>query len=340
MKSAVVMAGLSVVFGVVGLTVVGGGDVFRADTYSLTHYSPGLTVLALLAFLATWLAPAFRIQLLCREQGSVSFWRALLVQLATSFGAAVTPGKSGAGVAGTAALSTLGLSIGQGLNIAVQQALLDLAFYSWALPLSLVYILASRRFDLPLSIELAGLALTLMFVFALVFRRKLPRVLLRVALGTARLPLPLRFQRWLRRTTYDYYRSAHLTLGLSQGEWFRAHLATAVGWLSNYLLLWTLLRLDGADAALPSVLAILTLVSVTANIVPTPGGAGFIEVAVGLATQLQVSSRIATALLLWRLGTFYIIYPVGPLVSWLLYRNRSLPSVRTRPGATLNERDV
>ena len=338
MKSAVVMAGLSVVFGVVGLVVVAGSAVFQPETYLLTHYRPGLALLALAAFLATWLAPVFRVQILCREHVAVPFGRALLVQLATSFGAAVTPGKSGAGVAGTAALSTLGLSVGQGFNLAIQQAFLDLAFYSFALPLSLAYIVLSGKFALPLSLEVAGLVVSAVFVLALVFKRKLPRLLLRGALATARLPLPGRVKRWLRRAALDYYRSAHVDLKLSRTEWFGAHLATAVGWTSNYLLLWTLLQLDGAEAALPAVLAIVTLVSITANVVPTPGGSGFIEVAVGLATQAQSSNRVAAALLLWRLGTFYLIYLVGPLVSWLLYRNRSPTPTQTRPNLT--ERDA
>lgn len=331
------MAGLSVVFGVVGLVVVAGRAVFQPETYLLTHYRPGLALLALLAFLATWLAPVFRIQILCRERIKVPFGRALLVQLATSFGAAVTPGKSGAGVAGTAALSTLGLSVGQGFNLAVQQALLDLAFYSFALPLSLAYIVLSGKFQLPLSLELAGLALSVGLVAAIVFKRNLPRLLLRGALLATRLPLPGRVTRWLRRATLDYYRSAH-TLELSRAEWLGAHVATAVGWLGNYFLLWTLLQLDGAEAALPAVLAIVTVVSITANVVPTPGGSGFTEVAVGLATQAQSSSRVAAALLLWRLGTFYIIYLVGPLVSWLLYRTRSPPLTQTPPN--LKERDA
>lgn len=338
MKSAVVMAGLSVVFGVVGLLIVAGRAVFQPETYLFTHYQPGLALLALLAFLATWLAPVFRIQILCREHVAVPFGRALLVQLATSFGAAVTPGKSGAGVAGTAALSTLGLSVGQGFNLAVQQALLDLAFYSFALPLSLAYIVLSGKFQLPLSLELAGLILSVGFAVAVAFKRRLPRLLLRGALWAVRLPLPGRVKRWLRRATLDYYRSAHVGLELSRAEWFGAHLATAVGWLSNYFLLWTLLQLDGAEAALPAVLAIVTLVSLTANVVPTPGGSGFTEVVVGLATQAQSSSRVAAALLLWRLGTFYLIYLVGPLVSWLLYRTRSPLPAQIRPN--LKERDA
>ena len=340
MKSAVVMAGLSVVFGVVGLVLVVGDDVFRPETYVLTHYSPGLAALALLAFITAWLAPAFRIQLLCRERVTLPFWRALLVQLATSFGAAVTPGKSGAGVAGTAALSTLGFSVGQSFNIAVQQALLDLAFYSWALPLSLAYLVLSDKFKLPLSLELAGLALALGLVIALLFRRKVPELLLRVALTAARLPLPGRVRLWLQRATHDYYRSAQTEFRLSRTGWLGAHVATAVGWLSNYALLWALLKLDGAEAALSGVVAVLTLVSVTANIVPTPGGSGFIEVVVGLATQAQSSSRVAAALLLWRLGTFYIIFFIGPFASWLLYRNRSAQLTRPRAGVRLNERDV
>ena len=338
MKSAVVMAVLSVVFGGVGLVVVAGDDVFRPATYALNSPSPGLTLLALLAFCVAWSAPAFRIQLLCREHVVIPFWRALLVQLATSFGAAVTPGKAGAGVASTAAFSTLGLSVGQGFNLAIQQALLDLVFYSWALPLSLAYLVLSSKFKLPLSLELAGSALALVFVVALLFRRKVPRLLLRGTLWVARLPVSRRFKRWLRRTSYDYYRSAQTELALSRMEWLGAHAATALGWLSNYTLLWALLRLDGAEATLFGVLAVLTLVSITANVVPTPGGSGFIEVAVGLATQAPSSSTFTASLLLWRLGTFYLIFLVGPLTSWLLYSNRSAPPTHTR--SALNKRDA
>jgi uncharacterized protein (TIRG00374 family) len=104
--------------------------------------------------------------------------------------------------------------------------------------------------------------------------------------------------------------------------WLTLHLATAAGWFGGFVLLWLLLELYGVDAGLLATLAILSSVTLVSHFVPTPGGSGFIEAAVGLSIGANPGSGVAAALLVWRLASFYVIYLLGPPAGWLLYQSR------------------
>jgi uncharacterized membrane protein YbhN (UPF0104 family) len=96
---------------------------------------------------------------------------------------------------------------------------------------------------------------------------------------------------------------------------------TAAGWLGGFLLLWSFLELYGVQTGLLATLAILSSLTLVSHFVPTPGGSGFIEAAVGLGIGATGGS-VAAALLLWRLASFYAVYLMGPPAGWLLYQSR------------------
>ena len=82
-------------------------------------------------------------------------------------------------------------------------------------------------------------------------------------------------------------------------------------------------------------LALLNVLTMVSNLVPTPGGAGFVEAAVGFSVGPDArsgSSSVAAALLVWRIVAFYVIFLFGPLAAWLLFLRARTGDVIRRSG--------
>lgn len=320
MKRLLLALVLSLVLGALGLYLASPEGLFNPATYRNLQPTPGWLVLCAVAFVVQWGAPALKIALLCRTQSfPVGFRRALLVSLSSALGSALTPGKSGGGPVVALALKRLGLPLGKGLNIILQVLVLDMLFYALSLPLSLGYLFwagspspAAERVAVPLVMLMIGVAVGLV---------RFPRVFVRGMLALARWRPLKRFSNTFKKGARDYYRSAAAFRALSPASWLTLMMVTAVGWLGNYGLLWGCMGLYGLDIDLPRLLASLNLITFGANLVPTPGGSGFIEAAVGVSLSQEM---LTAPLLLWRVGTYYAVFLLGPVAGSLLYRAHPL----------------
>ena len=94
-----------------------------------------------------------------------------------------------------------------------------------------------------------------------------------------------------------------------------------------FLLLWALLALYAGGRDPLVVVAFLVVISLLATFVPTPGGSGFFEAAVGLTTG---GPNGVAPLVLWRIATFHLYYLLGPLAAWWTFRSRSSRRRRDR----------
>lgn len=331
MKRALLVFLLSLTLGALGLWLVYRDTLLKPESYRLEHAYPPLLLVAGLAFLLHLLAPAIKLMLLCRYQGlPMRLRKAFLIQLVTVFGAVVTPGNSGSAPAMVMALSRLGYPVGKGVGIAAQNVLLDLIFFAWAGPLGLAYLIYSRTLQLPVNAELfTGLAFVMAVGLAVLLSRY-PRHVSGSLFWLSRRRFLTRFSARLEAVGRDYYRSAKAYLRFSSGNYLALQLFTALGWFGSFIMLWALLALYSVERHVLVVTALLTDISLIANFVPTPGGSGFIEAAVGLVT----SDTAATApVVLWRLFNYYLFFLLGPLAGWLLYRSRPLLLLRRGRGA-------
>jgi len=322
---------LSLVLGFAGLYLVVGGAVFRPETYRVQAFSVPLAVLIVVAFLAKWLAPAVRVGLLCRGQRiPLPYRSAFLVHLVAMFVAALAPQNTGFGPATVAALSRFGVPAGRGIGVAVQIFVLDLIFFAWSVPASIGYLVYSDTLELPAGTGLIAVATgCLALVIAASLSRR-PQLVAGLIFAVSRWRSMARFASWLRKVARDYYRSARAFLRMPTSYWLTLHLATAAGWIGGYCLLWLLLELYGLDAGLLATLAIVSSLTLVSHFVPTPGAAGFIEAAVGFS--IGAGGGVAAALLIWRLASFYVVYLMGPLAGWLVYRSRPVPATRAAAG--------
>jgi glycosyltransferase 2 family protein len=315
---AVFVVGLAL--GFVGLYLVAGDEIFRAETYRVRDPSVLVVALCVLAFIAEWFVmDVSRIWLLCRIVGvPLSFRSAILVHLTSMFVASVTPGNAAVGPAVAVALKRLGLPFGKSVGVAIQVLVLDMIYFAWSVPLSLGYLIYSDTLQLPPGPEFAAFTVAGLAMVGAVFLICYPRPVVRLILASARLPLLGRFAPGLRRMARDYYRSARAFKSMPISSWLALNLVVAGGWFSGYVLFWLLLELYGVEAGLLATLAILNSITLVAHIFPTPGGSGFMEAALGLS----VGSGAAPALLIWRLASYHAIFLLGPPAAWLLYLSK------------------
>ncbi|MGB3634180.1 MAG: lysylphosphatidylglycerol synthase transmembrane domain-containing protein [Rubrobacteraceae bacterium] len=316
-----VVLSLSLVLGLAGLYLVAGAELFRVETYRMKNVGPWIFAVCGGAFLAEWLMPAVRLQLLGRNQSvKLSYSSALLVHLISVFGALVTPGNAGGGPTAAVALNRIGLPFGKSLGIVLQVFILDLFFFAWVVPLSLAYLLISDTVELPIAIEAVGLGMAALALAGAVALGRYPRPVVALLLAASNWRAVHKFEVRIRGVARDYYRSSR-SYGKTPAL-LRAVLntVTAIHWLAAFVLFWGFLELYGVDLSLAVTLALLNILTLVSLFVPTPGGAGFVEAAVGLSVgSYAVSGSVAGALLLWRVLAFNIIFLVGPFAGWLLY---------------------
>jgi uncharacterized protein (TIRG00374 family) len=322
MKRAIAIFTFSLGLGVFGLWLVYRDELLRPENYRLAHPNPLLIAVIALAFAGQILAPALKLLLLCRYQDMpMKFRKAVPVHLATVFGAVITPSNSGGAPATVMALSRLGYPVGKAVGVASQIFLLDLIFFAWAGPLGLAYLIYSRRIQLPLKAEILTVVAVVVAVGVAVALSRYPRRISSGLIWLAGRPFLRRFEARLKVVARDYYRSAQAYLRLSGGNYAALQAFTALSWLSSYVMLWALLRLYEEPANLLVLTALLANISLVANFVPTPGGSGFIEAAVGLTA---VGASATAPLVLWRALNYYVFFLLGPLAGLLLYRSRPL----------------
>ena len=333
---------LSLAFGLAGLYLLVGEAVFHPETYQAQNFGVPLVVLIVVAFLAKWFSPAVRVRVLCRGQKiALPYRSAVLVHLVAMFVAALAPQNTGFGPATVAALSRLGVPIGRGIGVAVQVVVLDLIFFAWAVPVSIGYLVYSDTLKLPPGARVVAFTTGCLAILAAAALSLRPQLVVGLILTLARWQLMARFASRLRKIAHDYYRSARAFLKMPASYWLTLHLATAVGWFGGFVLFWLLLKLYSVDAGLLVTLAILSSITLVSHFVPTPGGSGFMEVAVGLSIGANPAGRVAAALLVWRLASFYVVYLLGPPAGWLLYQSRPVAAAgktdgdaSTAPGRT------
>jgi uncharacterized protein (TIRG00374 family) len=295
-----------------------GEALFRRDTYRLHQLSTPLALIATGLLSMYWLLPAWRLQVLSHAQGRrLPFITALFIHILGLFSSAITPSGSGSAPAIAAGFQRVGSSWGQGVGIAVQIMVLDFVFFGWALPLSLLYLILTRFAVLSVELLTLTISCSLLALVGAIILGRYPRLAVRVFLWLARRNWLARWRSRLAAAARDYYRSSRLFMQISWRRWFSLQLLSALSWLSGFALLWLLIRDDRLP--LTPTLAILSVTTLISYIIPTPGGAGFIEVAVGfgIATRLE-QSELAAPLLWWRLVTFYLVFILGPLAAWLL----------------------
>ncbi len=318
---------LSFGLGLLALYWLVGPALLSAETYHLRNLEPSIIAFCLIILLTYWFFPVLRLKLLCAYQGlQLSILTSFMVQLSTNFGALIMPGKLGGVPVLILALQKLGLPLGAGIGLVAQLILLDLAYFAFLVPLSVLYVFSTGMLSLPPTVSYLVLALSILLFLlgiTLSFLLKLSRPLLS-RFGNLPLfrALTKHFEKRTLHIARDYQQSVTRFSDISVLQRLSLQLLTMLGWLSRSTLLWGLLVLFDVHTLLLNILTSLNIINLLSSIMPTPGGSGFVEIAIGwsLRTRQVEAILLASPILLWRLLTYYINFALGPLSTWLLYR--------------------
>ncbi len=272
-------------------------------------------VLLLLALFTWWASAGWRIQLLAGDLGAkVSLSRATRAFILGMFSGILTPAAAGGSVAIGWYLSRY-LSAKQAAAIAVYGFALDLVFYAWALPVSFVVLSSNGvNFGVPGLAIYVGLIASGALTFAL--------ALMYFSTPFSRLIWRVFSWRWLmrwRRGMYGFVRrTARVLARLRSLPWplqLRLHVATAASFVVHFAVL------NGVALALSipvhhlNVLAIQILVVALGLVVPTPGGAGYMEFALGRVLRQQVPDEAVVPLVLaFRVFSYWLYFVLGPFI--------------------------
>lgn len=308
--------------------VIGGSDALEKTlSFAASGYLALFTVIV-----TCWFARALKLQLLMhRFDLRPGFARIFAISLATDFAFISTPGGVAGYAAGIYYVRREGASISAATTITAADQLLDLAFFALALPVAGMS-LASSDLPTPLTaLAFGASALMIAVVFgALLARHKISAWLVNDNLLTRRWPgLRLR-QQTLRGFLSNV--GTHMRLLLAGGPLNLLALAgvTSVQWMTRYGVLWVVLSLLGYKVpfALTLLLQSLILHAAMWTGVPSGGGGAELGLSATLAAWVPMTS-MATALLLWRITTFYVCLVAGAVaISLLARRSTHLPAMR------------
>ncbi len=303
---------LSLVFGVLGL---GAALLFGkpADLQAIFTLSSPTLLWSTLLLVLSFVSGGLRIQLLARTLSyNLRLSSAVRSHILGAFSAAVTPSGSGNAPAIALMLQRDGLTSAHAWSVALYTSVIDLLFYAWFAPASLLTLYLSRRLPGGSWLLAGGLAASALFLglwYLLVFHLSVVP------------PLINRIFSWrpLRRFKA---RAKHFTDGLTKtvarlsGATRLHHALFQLLSVGVHVSVFAIFLVVAADLelnlpALPT-LAVLFLVFAASHVVPTPGGSGFFELSLPLLLSPGNPAAVAPAVIVWRLIAFYSSFLLGP----------------------------
>lgn len=337
-------AWLAVLFGLAGLAVTMwllGGSLRSLGRVPAWAFAVGAALVV-----ANYLAGAVRLRVLTTLGGHpLTFGSCLRAYSLGLLSASITPGSAGQAPAVALSFVRDGLTGAQAWSVNVYVWVLDLAFLAYSVPLSLLLV---GRSVVTLSTQqlwafaavVAALAAFMMWVLSY-------RLHWITSLG--RWVFQLRWLARWRASTDQFFERVEAASGeimggtLPQRAWL--HVLTAAVYLSTLAVFYVMVVSVRPGAPTLTTMAIAQLPMVLATFMPTPGGAGLLEIftaslfvagtadARGVTGAPQAASgTVAAAILGWRLLTFYSRFVIGPIAGATSVATAS-PGARPTGGA-------
>lgn len=276
-----------------------------------------------------WLLRALKQGLLMQRLGvHAGVWRTLGISLAIDCAFLATPGGVGGYAAGIYYVRKVGASYAAATAIAAGDQILDLLFFALAMPLAALSLAQTRALPpvLAQGAAFGGLIALVLLAMLIALRRHLATWFF-----SARGPVErIAFLRHRRDSLQSFFDNvggeARVLMRGSPAYFALAFTATAVQWLTRYGVLWLILELFGHRVPFALLLLLQGVVLHVAQWTGMPAGGGGADL--GLAATLAPfvpTSTVASALLLWRIGTLYLPLAAGTIaVVALRWRDRVL----------------
>jgi len=291
----------------------------RADKY----------VYMFLLVVSGWLLRALKQALLMQRLGvRAGAWRTLGISLAIDCAFLATPGGVGGYAAGIYYVRKVGASYAAATAIAAGDQILDLLFFALAMPLAALSL--SQVAELPPALAhgaaFGGLMALVLLIVLITLRRHLATWFFGARGPVERIAF-LQHRRDSLKSFFDNVGGETRVLMSGSPAYFAlAFAATAVQWLTRYGVLWLILELFGHRVPFALLLLLQGVVLHVAQWTGMPAGGGGADL--GLAATLAPfvpTGTVASALLLWRIGTLYLPLAAGAIsVVALRWRDRVL----------------
>ena len=316
---------LSLVFGLLGLgaALLFGKPTDLRNIFSLS--SRALLVSALLLG-TSFFSGGLRILLLARTlHYRLRLLSAVRCHILGAFSAAVTPSGSGNAPAIALMLRRDGLEQAHAWSVALYTSVIDLLFYAWFAPASLLTLYLSRRLPGGSWLLLGGVLASALFFglwYLLVFHFSVvTRLVSRVFRWRPLERFSARADRFVMGLTATVAR-------LSATTWLQ-HILLQLLSIGVHISVFGIFLVVAADLGfslpiLPT-LATLFLVFVASHVVPTPGGSGVYELSLPLLLSSGNPSAVVPAVIVWRLIAFYSSFLLGPTLGGVALAKRLGP---------------
>lgn len=303
-----------------GLLLLTGKKFDLTGFASLVNVQPLGMVLVVVMLVGWWLLGGLRIKLLAGpDQNKITLSRASRAMLLSLFSAAVTPAAVGASFGLGWYLSRY-IDVRRATAIALYGLVLDLVYYAWSLPVSFA-ILEFRRVNLDVPVVgpfigilvILGSVMALSLAWALMFRIQ---ALERFVWWLFKPAFLRRFQRGAFRFVRETGTALAGIRALPFGTQVALHVLTALSFIVHFAAFNAVAFGLGLDIDHLSILAAQSLVVAVSFVIPTPGGSGYFELALG---QLFRASKIPSEAVLpliaiWRLISYYLYVLIGPFI--------------------------
>ncbi len=269
--------------------------------------------------LAWWVLLGVRIKILATALGAgehISLSRAIRAALLSLFGAFVTPAATGSSFGLGWYLSRF-IDVKKATAIAVFGLVLDFVYYAWSMPVSF-FILQFKGINLGIPVlgVLIGISSILLILAAIAVTFSADFI--------ARMTFNIFSLGFLKRRRFAAFafvhRTGHVMAELRQmplGTQLLLHFVNALAFLTHFgafnVVAWGL-GIPNFDHL--AILACQSLLVSLSSVVPTPGGSGYFEIALGkVFAAIGVPDAAKTFLtLIWRFISYYLYILIGPFI--------------------------
>ena len=289
------------------------GKGFAFSDFSRFLNIPALYVFyLLLALVGWWLLSGWRLMILAQSK-EVTLLRASRAFLLSLFAAAITPSATGSTFGMAWYLSKYTTSE-RATAVAVFSVGLDLVYFAWSLPASIL-VLHLRGIDIGVGTPV--LVLTTLFAlglaWVLMFRADLLKSFVAWLFGFK--PLE-RFRTGAAGFVEETVRSVALIRALPVTTQVLLHVITGLMYLTHFLTANALAAGIGLPIDHVALVATQSIVIAVGFLVPTPGGAGYYEIALGraFAATNVPESAIGPFVIMWRVISYYLYLLIGPFI--------------------------
>ncbi len=267
-----------------------------------------------------WMCNAGRVRLLACSLGvPLPFRRAVVTVISAEFAGVATPAATGEWATYLLLLSQRGLRVSRGAALVAIDKLVDLVFFSTAVPIAALLYAVDGGLDHPLRVAGVTVALLLAGLAALgLLLHHYRPVILWFGRLLHHFPRLRRTRFRLARSIIQFRRSVRVLLGMGPRRMALVYMFCVAHWMLRYSMLPILLSTIGHPVAWSYLFVVQQLLLFAGMATFLPGGGGGVEIGFSaiLGSQLDTATT-ATALLAWRFVTFYWYLIAGaPVFLW------------------------